>query len=90
MGRAGGCSAHAIEAVLAHLATWDGSSVLAVHNFGEVPARFTVQLPKAERNGRWGHIFGHEGGEQPEIKNGRLSAELAPYGYHWFGRRDGV
>jgi len=24
------------------------------------------------------------------VKNGRLSIELEPYGYHWFGRREGV
>jgi maltose alpha-D-glucosyltransferase/alpha-amylase len=77
-------------AVLAHVATWDGTSALAVHNFGTVPARFTVQLPADAREGRWRHILGPEGGERPEIREGKLSAELPPYGYHWFGRREGV
>lgn len=77
-------------AVLAHIATWDGTSGLAVHNFGDAPARFTVQLPAEAREGRWRHIFGPEGGERPEIRDGKLSAELPPYGYHWFGRREGV
>jgi maltose alpha-D-glucosyltransferase/alpha-amylase len=77
-------------AVLAHVATWDGTSALAVHNFGDAPARFTLQLPAEAREGRWRHIFGPMDGERPEIRNGRLSAELPPYGYHWFGRREGV
>jgi hypothetical protein len=30
------------------------------------------------------------GAEGPPLENGRLSCELEPYGYHWFGRRVGV
>ena len=78
------------KSVLAHLANWDGSSALAVHNFADAPARFSLQLPKTERQGRWRHIFGRGEGEPPAIENGRLRAELAPYGYHWFGRREGI
>ena len=26
----------------------------------------------------------------PEVVDGRLTCELPPYGYHWFGRREGV
>jgi maltose alpha-D-glucosyltransferase/alpha-amylase len=76
--------------VLAHIATWDGSSALAVHNFADTPARATVQLPRDATEGRWRHIFGPMDGEAPEITDGRLSCELPPYGYHWFGRREGV
>ena len=78
-------------AILGHVATWDGTSALAVHNFSDEPARCTLQLPSDARAGRWRHIFGPTDGEAPEIgKDGRFSAQLPPYGYHWFGRREGV
>jgi maltose alpha-D-glucosyltransferase/alpha-amylase len=76
-------------AVLATAATWDGGSVLAVHNFGDAPARVSVRLPKeATGAGRWRPIFGPTDGPAPEINGDRLSGELPPYGYHWYGRRE--
>lgn len=79
------------ESVLAHIATWGDGSGLAVHNFADVPARVSVQVPREARRGRWRHIFGPMGGDEPEIdRGGRLRVELPPYGYHWFGRREGV
>jgi hypothetical protein len=72
------------------VATWDGSSVLAIHNFSDEPAKASIQLPKDARSGRWRHVFGPLDAEAPEITDGRLSCELPPYGYHWFGRREGV
>jgi maltose alpha-D-glucosyltransferase/alpha-amylase len=78
-------------AILAHIATWDGTSAMAVHNFSDEPARCTIQLPMEAREGRWRHIFGPTDGDAPEVAtSGRFSAELPPYGYHWFGRREGV
>ena len=77
-------------AVLAHIATWDGSSVLAVHSFSDQPSRVTVQLPRDATEGRWQHIFGADGAEAPPLESGRLTCQLEPYGYHWFGRRVGV
>ncbi|MGH2445617.1 MAG: alpha-amylase family protein [Candidatus Limnocylindria bacterium] len=78
------------RAALAHLATWDGTSVLAVHNFSDAPVRVTVQLPRDVTRGRWRHLFGPSDGDAPEVTKGRLNLELEPYGYHWFGRREGV
>jgi maltose alpha-D-glucosyltransferase / alpha-amylase len=78
------------EAVLAHIATWDGSSGLAVHNFADRAARVSVRVPTAARKGRWHHIFGRRDGDVPKIHAGLLDFELEPYGYHWFGRREGV
>jgi maltose alpha-D-glucosyltransferase/alpha-amylase len=77
-------------AVLAHIATWDGSSVLAVHNFSDQPAKTTVQIPRDARAGTWQHIFGPGGAAAPEMRGDRFSCELPPYGYHWYGRREGV
>ena len=78
------------DATFAHLATWDGASVLALHNFSDAPARASVRLPAEVVGGRWRHIFGPAGTETPGIVGDRISLELPPYGYHWFGRqRDG-
>jgi maltose alpha-D-glucosyltransferase/alpha-amylase len=76
--------------VLAHVATWDGSSVLAVHNFGDEPARASVRLPDSATEGRWRPIFGPLHTAIPDVEGNRLSCELPPYGYLWFGRREGV
>jgi hypothetical protein len=76
--------------VLAHIATWDGTSALAIHNFSDGPAKASIRLPKEARSGRWRHVFGPLDVEAPTITDGRLSCELPPYGYHWFGRREGV
>jgi trehalose synthase len=77
-------------AALAHIATWAGNSVLAVHNFSDAPARVTVKLPKNSAEGRWHHIFGAGDAEAPRLEQGRLRCRIEPYGYHWFGRREGV
>ncbi len=75
------------ESVLAHIATWDDSSGLAVHNFADRTARATVRLPKDAVEGRWRHIFGPRDAGVPEIRDGQVTLELPPYGYQWFGRR---
>ena len=77
-------------AVLAHVATWDGGSVLALHNFSDAPARCSVRLPADAIGGRWKPIFGGPDEEAPVIDGDRVSGELAPYGYRWYGRREGV
>ncbi|HEX7195976.1 MAG TPA: alpha-amylase family protein [Candidatus Limnocylindria bacterium] len=75
---------------LAHIATWDGTSALALHNFSDAPAKVSVRLPADAAKGRWQHIFGPRDESTPEVTDGRLTGELPPYGYHWFGRREGV
>ncbi len=77
-------------AALAHIADWQDSAVLAIHNFSDAPARVTVQLPKDAAAGHWWHIFGAADAEAPDLNDGRLTCEIEPYGYHWFGRRVGV
>ncbi len=79
---------------LAHLVTWDaGGSALAVHNFADKPVRRTIRLPSGLRSAAgWRHLFGitTDGGTPPPPKGGRLVIDLPPYGYHWFGRREGA
>jgi maltose alpha-D-glucosyltransferase/alpha-amylase len=76
--------------VLAHVATWDGASVLALHNFGDEPAKVTVRLPSDATGGTWQHIFGRGDEEPVGIEGDTFSCELGPYAYHWYGRREGV
>ncbi|HEX7224932.1 MAG TPA: alpha-amylase family glycosyl hydrolase, partial [Candidatus Limnocylindria bacterium] len=76
--------------VLAHVATWNAASVLAVHNFGDQPSRFTVRLPQDAGTDGWRSIFGTAETDALEIVDGVLRAELPSYGYAWFGRREGV
>ena len=78
------------DAAIAWVATWDGASALAVHNFASHPVRAKTALPKDAREGEWRHVFGVRNGEPPQIRDGRVDIELPPYGYHWFGRREGV
>ncbi len=75
--------------VIAHVATWDGASALAVHNFSSRPARVHAHLPEQAREGHWRQVFGPEHGKA-EVSDGRIDMELPPYGYHWFGRKAGV
>jgi maltose alpha-D-glucosyltransferase/alpha-amylase len=77
-------------AALAHIATWDGRSALAVHNFGDAPAKVSLRLPADAVGGRWRQIFGSAEDEPPGARSDQLSFELEPYGYRWFGRRQGV
>ena len=76
--------------VLAHLATWQGTSVLALHSFSDAPEKVTVRLPKDAADGRWRHIMGRTGADAPQLRTGGLTFELEPYGYHWFGSSAGV
>ena len=78
------------RAVLAHVATWDGGSVLALHNFSDAPARCSVRLPADATGGRWRPIFGGEDGDAPVVDGDRVNGELPPYGYRWYGRREGM
>jgi maltose alpha-D-glucosyltransferase/alpha-amylase len=82
---------------LAHLATWAGGSAMAVHNFADRPVRISLRLPADARDGTgWRHLFGVAPADgraappPPAPEGGRLRVELPPYGYHWFGRREGV
>lgn len=79
------------DAVLATVATWDGGSVLALHNFSAAPASASVRVPDVARVGRWRTILGPEDGETADVgRSGQLSITLEPYGYRWLGCRSGV
>jgi hypothetical protein len=67
---------------------------MAVHNFSKNRVRITVRLPRdagsAGGRAKWRHVFGGVGAAPAPPQGGRLTVELPPYGYHWFGRREGV
>lgn len=75
------------DAVLVHIATWDGTSALAAHNFANRAARVMVTLPQEDSDGRWRHIFGTHAERVPQIQRGQLTLELSAYGYCWLGQR---
>jgi maltose alpha-D-glucosyltransferase/alpha-amylase len=74
-------------AVLCHVATWTDRSALAVHNFSDEPAKASIRMPADIAAGDWQPLFGPEDGEAPAVSDGRLSLELPPYGYWWYGAR---
>ncbi|HVM24139.1 MAG TPA: alpha-amylase family protein [Candidatus Limnocylindrales bacterium] len=79
------------DAVLAHVTIWDGRCVFAVHNFSGEEVRANVQLPKEAAGGRWHQIFGPDEDDAADVPaSGRVSVELGPFEYRWFGRREGV
>jgi trehalose synthase len=79
------------EAVLAVVTIWDGRCVLAVHNFSDEAAKASIQLPKDAVGGRWHQIFAPAENDLIKIPaSGRVTLELEPHEYRWFGRREGV
>ena len=74
---------------LAHVATWSGTSFLAVHNFADEAVRVSIRIPTSALGGRWRHLIG-SGDDEPQVASGRLTIEIEPYGYHWFGATEGV
>jgi trehalose synthase len=67
--------------VLAHDVASDVGRMMAVHNFTEVPVRFTVQLGAVEEGTRLLDLHSPE--QIPPDPRGRVDLELAPYGYRW-------
>ena len=76
--------------VLALLATWHDTAVLAIHNFSDAPERATIRLPGHPHAGAWRHLHGVGETKPPAVQDGTLSAQLPAYGYHWFGAREAV
>jgi trehalose synthase len=67
--------------VLAHDVASEVGRMMAVHNFTDVPVRFTVQLGAVEEGTRLLDLHSPE--QIPLDQRGRVDLELAPYGYRW-------
>ena len=75
-------------AVLAHRCDWDGSTVVAVHNFSAEPCRLDVPLDGVDD--AVGAVELLDGVPETELDEPVLHLELAGYGYRWFRvRREG-
>ena len=78
------------DAVLAHAMHWEGGDVVAIHNLADRAVDVRVAMPRPANGPRWVHLVGPgRTSRGPEIVDGELAFALEPYGYHWFGRREG-
>jgi maltose alpha-D-glucosyltransferase/alpha-amylase len=65
--------------VLAHRCTYEGRSIVAVHNLASTATRVGVEIDGPPR------LRDLLTREEPEVgDSGRLALELAPFGYRWF------
>jgi hypothetical protein len=72
------------DAVLAHCASWEGRSVLLLHNLSATPCSLRVPLPA-------GHdcaddLLDESAGPQ-HVTDGSLELKLEGYGYRWLRLR---
>ena len=68
-------------AVLAHRCDWDGSTVVAVHNFAAEPCR--LSLPLEGIDGAAGATDLLHGDQEQPLDEPVLHLTLDPYGYRW-------
>ena len=74
--------------VLAHRCDWDGSTVVAVHNFGPEPCRLDLPLDGIEDAVGADDLL--DAPDEQSVGSGLLSLTLAGYGYRWLRiRREG-
>src|SRR5215208_1497000 len=74
------------DAVLAHRADWDGSTVVALHSFA--PERLDARVALGEADGEAVDLL--DGEDAALDGDGVLTVPLEPYGHRWFRlRRDG-
>jgi trehalose synthase len=67
--------------VLASRRTWDGASMVALHNLGEEPVRVPVRLDDCEPGTRLADLLGD--GTTDLDDEGAAEVELGRYGYRW-------
>jgi glycosidase len=69
------------DAVLAHRTTWDGRTVLLLHNLSPEPCSLRVPLPAGASTAD--DLLDDAIGAQP-VASGVLELKLEGYGYRWF------
>lgn len=72
---------HDAPAVLAHSVRADVGRMIALHNFSDEPATVTLALADEPEGTELSDLFGPD--RTPLDGRGRLSIELAPYGWTW-------
>jgi maltose alpha-D-glucosyltransferase/alpha-amylase len=77
------------DAVLAHQCEWDGSRVVAIHNFSDQPREITVKLGKVSEFDRLVDLL-VSGDPEPCPQSGNLQVKLESFGHRWYRlhRRD--
>ena len=75
------------KAVLAHRCDWDGSIVIAVHNFDVAPRQVRIRIGKTEGADEAIDLLDATAGRQGVTKGGLLDVELEGYGHRWFRLR---
>jgi glycosidase len=77
------------DAVLAHQCEWDGSRVLALHNFSPEPREITVRLGDVRQFDRLVDLL-MSGDPEPCPESGDLDVKLEGFAHRWYRlqRRD--
>jgi trehalose synthase len=73
--------------VLAHRCDWDGSTVVAVHNFGPDPCRFDLPLDGIDDPAGADDLL--DGSPEQALDGGVLTVTLPAFGYRWLRIRRG-
>lgn len=69
--------------VLAHRCDWEGSAVVAVHNFGAIDVDVTIDLGDVDRFDRVVNLL--DAGEPiVPLEAGSLGVALPPFGFCWY------
>jgi glycosidase len=67
--------------VLAHRCDWDGSTVVAIHNFGADPCRFDLPLDGIDDAAGADDLL--DGSPEQALDGGVLNVTLPAFGYRW-------
>jgi glycosidase len=70
-----------VAAVLAHRCDWDGSTVLAVHNFDEAAASVSLTLDGLDDAVALDDLLD---GDRHELDGPKVELDLGRYGYKWY------
>jgi trehalose synthase len=77
------------DALLAHILSWAGGDVVAIHNLAERPARARLTLPEGLGDLPWRHLLGSGRREDaPKVEDGVIDESLPGFAWHWYGRRE--
>ena len=71
------------DAVLAHRCSWEGQSMLALHNLGTEVVTVPLHLPDTDSSVRLVDLLQSDGGGEAPDDEGCVEIELEGYGYRW-------
>jgi maltose alpha-D-glucosyltransferase/alpha-amylase len=68
------------KSVLVHRCDWEGSAVIAVHNFSADPYEIEIEVDDADRRASVDDLLGSE---DVSIDGGKIRLTVEGYGYYW-------